>query len=67
MEAEKIIDLYRGMGFVHATDRGIQMLLMRILGQGRASELLQSSEDTLNIDKFYRRVNWSGNVQNQLD
>ena len=67
VEAEKIIDLYWGMGFVHATDRGMQMLLMRILGQGRASEHLQSSDDTLNIDKFFRKVNWSGNVQNQLD
>ncbi len=67
VEADNIIDLYWGMGFVHATDRGMQMLLMRILGQGRASELLQSSEDTLDIDKFFRKVNWSGNVQNQLD
>ena len=29
-------DLYWGQGFVHATDRGLQILLMRILGQGRA-------------------------------
>ncbi len=28
------------MGHCHAIDRGMQMLIMRILGQGRASELL---------------------------
>ena len=26
------IRLYRGLGFCHATDRGMQMLLMRVLG-----------------------------------
>ncbi len=67
VEADNVTDLYWGLGYVHANDRGMQMLLMRILGQGRASELLQASEDTLNVDKFFRRVNWSGNVQEQLD
>jgi penicillin amidase len=67
VEAAKTTDLYWGMGYVHATDRGMQMLLMRILGQGRASEILDASENTLNIDKFFRRMNWSGNIQHHLD
>jgi len=67
IEAEKTTDLYWGMGYVHATDRGMQMLLMRILGQGRASEMLDASENTLNIDKFFRKVNWSGNIQHHLE
>ncbi|MBU2510177.1 penicillin acylase family protein [bacterium] len=66
VEAESATDLYWGMGYVHAFDRGMQMLLMRILGQGRVSELLDASENSLNIDKFFRKVNWSGNVDNQL-
>ena len=34
------VDLYRGIGNCHGVDRGMQMLLLRIIGQGRASELL---------------------------
>ncbi|MCK5097243.1 MAG: penicillin acylase family protein, partial [Desulfobacteraceae bacterium] len=49
--------------YVHARDRGMQMLLMRILGQGRVSEILDSSDDSLQIDIFFRRMNWSGNVK----
>ena len=50
--------LYRAQGYVHAKDRGIQLLLMRILGQGRLSEYLDSSEESLAIDTFFRRMNW---------
>lgn len=33
------------MGYAHRKDRGMQILLMRILGQGRASELLDSRDE----------------------
>jgi penicillin amidase len=49
-------DLYRGLGFCHARDRGLQMLLTRILGRGRAAELLADGEDMLRIDRFFRRL-----------
>ena len=67
VQADNINDMYWGQGFVHAVDRGMQMLLMRILGQGRAAELLQDDEETLKIDIFFRRMNWAGNSQKQLD
>jgi len=38
IEAKNKSDAYRLMGYAHGKDRGMQMLLMRILGQGRASE-----------------------------
>ncbi|MHC4175999.1 MAG: penicillin acylase family protein [Planctomycetota bacterium] len=60
VEAENEPDLYWGQGYVHATDRGLQMLLMRILGQGRLSELLDSTDAALDVDRFFRRMNWSG-------
>jgi len=49
-------DLYRGLGFCHARDRGLQMLLTRILGRGRAAELLADSDDMVRIDRFFRRL-----------
>jgi len=67
VQAASVADMFWGQGYVHATDRGLQMLLMRILGQGRASELLDNSDDTLQIDIFFRRMNWQGHVQSQLD
>ena len=56
-----------GMGYGHALDRGLQMLLMRILGQGRAAECLDGSDETLEIDRFFRRMNWAGGVQPQIE
>ena len=38
-------DLYRGLGHCHAVDRGLAMLLMRILARGRASELIDASDE----------------------
>ncbi|MCF6248096.1 MAG: penicillin acylase family protein [Desulfobacula sp.] len=67
IDADNLSDLYWGNGYVHATDRGMQMLLMRILGQGRASEILDSSDTTLQIDLFFRRMNWAGNLKEQVD
>ena len=67
VEAATEPDLYWGQGFAHATDRGLQILLMRILGQGRLSELLDSSDDALEIDRFFRRMNWAGETQAPLD
>lgn len=48
------------MGYCHALDRGLQMLLMRILIEGRAAEVLEDSEEMVEIDRFFRRVNWAG-------
>ncbi len=50
-------DAHFGLGFCHARDRGLQMLLVRILGQGRACELLQDSEQMLELDRYFRRWN----------
>ncbi len=58
IEAHDRPTLYRAQGYVHAKDRGMQLLLMRILGQGRLSEYLDSSEESLAIDTFFRQMNW---------
>lgn len=61
------IDLYFGMGYCHAMDRGIQMMLMRILGQGTGSEHLDSSDEFLEIDSFFRQMNWSNNIVSEIE
>ena len=67
VNADNETGLYWGEGWVHARDRGMQMLLMRILGQGRGSELLDAGENMLGIDTFFRRMNWAGNTKPQID
>ncbi len=54
--AVEVNDAHFGLGFSHARDRGLQMLLVRILGRGQASEKLQSSDEMLALDKFFRRM-----------
>lgn len=66
VEASTEEELFQGMGYCHARDRGMQMLLMRILGQGRGSEFLDASEDMLKIDRFFRKMNWYGAMDAEI-
>ena len=66
IRANNRVDLYWGQGFVHGRDRGLQLLLMRILGKGRACELLEDSDEMLAIDQFFRRMNWCGHTEEPL-
>jgi penicillin amidase len=59
IDATDARDMFRQLGVIHATERSVQMILMRILGQGRGSELLDSSDMMLGIDTFFRRMNWT--------
>ena len=65
--ADDITGLYWGMGYCHAMDRGLQMQIMRILGQGRAAELLDGSDEMVDVDRFFRRMNWSGGVTEEAE
>ena len=59
-------DLYRGLGHCHGTDRALQLLLTRILARGRASELLDSGEAMLAVDRFFRRMNFGGDTEAEV-
>jgi penicillin amidase len=67
IEAKAEAELHWGLGYCHAHDRGLQTLLMRILGEGRGSELLEASDEMLAIDKFFRRMNWAGGMAPELE
>src|SRR5487761_2279460 len=56
--AATLDDAHFGLGFCHARDRGLQMLLTRILGRGEACEKLQDTADLLALDRFFRRWNF---------
>ena len=44
IRAENLTGAYWGMGYCHALDRGMQISLMRLLGQGRVSECLRATD-----------------------
>ena len=67
VEGKDKTEVFGLMGYAHGKDRGMQILLMRILGQGRASEILDSSDEVLEIDKFFRRMNWTGSTSSEIE
>lgn len=67
IQANNLNDLNWGAGYCHAIDRGTQLQMMRIIGQGRLCELLDDSDDNLKIDIFFRRMNWYSNDLAELE
>ena len=64
--AESRDDAMMGLGFCHARDRGLQMLMARILGRGQASEVLQASDEMFELDRFFRGLNFAGDATTQF-
>jgi penicillin amidase len=50
-------DALMGLGYAHALDRGLQMLMLRLLGRGQASELIATTDAMLRLDRFFLRAN----------
>lgn len=59
-------DLYRGLGNCHGVDRALPLLLVRILGTGRGSEVLETSDEMLASDRFFRRCNLAADVEQEV-
>lgn len=66
VQAAEEHELYCGMGYAHAMDRGQQILLMRILGRGQACQYLEDTDEMLQVDLFFRRMNWGGQTADAL-
>jgi penicillin amidase len=49
-------ELATGLGFAHAHDRCVQMMLARLAGQGRLSECLKADEEMITVDIFMRQL-----------
>jgi penicillin amidase len=54
--ADDDIGLARGLGFAHAQDRLVQMIMVRLIGQGRICECLVHDAENLGIDIFMREM-----------
>lgn len=57
VEAASLADALRGLGYCHGRDRCVQLVLMRLIGQGRAAEVLEGSDELAELDTVFRRLN----------
>lgn len=57
--------LARGLGFLHAHDRMLQMEMVRLAGEGRLSECLEPSAEALDVDLFVRRLGFAAKAKEQ--
>ena len=48
--------LAAALGYAHGTDRMLQMMLVRLIGQGRLCECLRNDADNLAVDRFAREM-----------
>ena len=56
IEADEAIDLHYGLGYMHGHDRQMHMWLLKIVGQGRASEFIRADEELIELDKYMRWI-----------
>jgi penicillin amidase len=55
------------LGAVHAHDRQVQMIMARIVGQGRISECLADNDATFEIDVFMRSMGFRRQAERQVE
>lgn len=53
------LDFARALGFAHGCDRMLQMMLLRVIGQGQLCEHLKDDNPSLDIDVFMRRMGFA--------
>jgi penicillin G amidase len=63
---DSFADLMLGLGFAHAHDRQLQMMLVRLIGQGRLCECLKDTDETLAIDLFMRQMGFARTAQDEV-
>jgi penicillin G amidase len=58
VKAQYDTDLYRGLGYCHGADRGLQLIMVKTLAEGRACELLADNDEMLAVDTFFRKMDF---------
>ena len=78
MWGEDDLAMATALGFAHGLDRMLQLMLVRLFGQGRLTECLRNNEENLGWDKLFRELrlavdakedvpNLSGEAQHLVD
>lgn len=60
------LDALYGLGYLHALDRGTQLLFARSVAAGRAAEEIADQTELLETDAFFRRIGLHCDLQQEL-
>jgi len=58
IQANDFIDMFYGLGWIHAFDRPMELELARLVSQGTAAEHLEASEELIAADIYMRATTW---------
>ena len=67
ISAESESGAYFGLGWAHANDRMVQMMLVRLIALGEASENLKATDELIALDTFMRKINFRDDAKAQVD
>lgn len=67
IQADDEVDLYYGLGYMHALDRQVEMWLTKIIGNGKGSECLDPSPQMVETDKYMRWLDLAGDARREVD
>ncbi len=66
IQAEDELDMFYALGYLHATDRQVQMWLTKIIGQGKGSEYLDPSPLMVETDRYMRWIDLASDAQREV-
>jgi penicillin amidase len=66
VSADSFIDLFYGLGWVHAYDRPVELELTRLVAKGTAAGALEGSEELIASDIYMRKYNLAGDGIEQV-
>ena len=61
------LDALYGLGYMHAVDRGTQLLFARAVASGRGAERISDQPELLETDRFFRRIGLHLHLDRDLD
>lgn len=67
ISAENREDLHFGIGYAQAWDRLVQMMLVRSIGYGRASEDFAGTDELIEVDKYMRWLFLKKDTAEEID
>jgi penicillin amidase len=66
VRAASAADALRGLGYCHGHDRPVQIVLGRVIGEGRAAQALKDSEELVALDTLFRRLDLGRDADEQV-
>ena len=67
IQADDELDLYYGLGYMHATDRQVQMWITKIVGNGEGSRYLDPSPLMVETDRYMRWIDLAGDARREVE